>query len=671
MERLAWHFDFHSHKTIRINHDPDVEAMAAELAAAGVDEIITFAKCHTGFAYYPSRIGNPHPLMRGDPFGNVVRACKAKGIRVLAYISFGIDGEAGRRHPEWAQVGDPAVGPRITPDHFVATCPYTPYIDEFMLPMIEEILADYPVDGFFFDTMGAMGVCHCRSCQEEFQRLYGRAIPRGPTDPDWGRYGAFRRQRAWRVVGRVGQFILERLPGAKIGFNWVGTVRFPERMPAGVTCLTCDYSTTGPQSLQASFHASYGKTAELPCDVMYTIINHGWGDWAPRPLAGLEQTGVTIWAHGCKPYLGDRLHPTNRLDPMSVRAIRYMGDVQRRVEAVYPAAGAVQPNEVLVVTGPMSQYGGPDMRGFAADHSPLIPVEGMHRVLLDAGYPMAIVPEDFLARHLATAKVAILSETQAVTGATAAALRAFVEAGGRLLVTGRLPAVDGGAVLDWVGVKRAETPWQDHIYLPLWQADPEKSPVLVHGPFHQLTLAGGERVLPAIQPYDCSFGMRFGHATGPASLEPSAEAAVVRCRLGRGEVWYLAAPIGSDYYQKANYWQADWLRGLMERLLPRPVGRVVSEAGGVEIVPHLSDAATWAFLINHGGEQLSSAQRTARTFACVPHYPVTIELRIPQGRKTAAVTVGGKRVRYRVNDGVLSVQTVLDGLWTMVKATWR
>lgn len=671
MERLAWHFDFHSHKSIRINHDPNVQTMAAELAAAGVDEIITFAKCHTGFAYYPSRVGNPHPRMLGDPFGDVVRACKAKGIRVLAYISFGIDGEAGRRHPEWAQVADPAAGPRITPDHFVSTCPYTPYIDEFMLPMIQEILDDYRVDGFFFDTMGAMGVCHCRCCQEEFRRECGRPIPVGPADPDWGRYGAFRRQRAWRVVARVGQYILDRLPQAKIGFNWVGTVRFPERMPKGVTCLTCDYSTTGPQSLQASFHSAYGKTAELPCDVMYTIINQGWGDWAPRPLAGLEQTGVTIWAHGCKPYLGDRLHPTNRLDPMSTRAIRYMGDVQRRVAAVYPDAGAVQPNEILLVTGPMSQYGGPDMRGFAADHSPLIPVEGMHRLLLDAGHPTAIVPEDFLPKHLATAKLVIFSESRAITGATAAALRAFVEAGGRALLTGRLPAVDGGAVVDWLGLSRSEAPWQDHIYLPLWENDVEKSPVLVHGAFHRLTLREAEPVLPAIQPYDCNFGMRFGHATGPASFEPSAEAALVRRVLGHGQAWYLEAPIGSDYYQKANLWQADWWRELLKRLLPEPVARVVSAAGSVEIVPHVSAAATWAFLINQGGEQLCSAQRTARTFACVPPYPITVEVRIPPGRKVAAVTLGGKRVRYRVVGGLLRVQATLDGLWTILKATWR
>lgn len=669
MYPLAWHFDFHSHESIRIGHDPDVETMARELSAAGVEEIITFAKCHTGFAYYPTRVGTPHPRMRSDCFGDVVSACREAGLRVLAYISFGIDGEAGRRHPEWAQVPDPAKGPYITKDHFVSTCPYTPYIDELMLPMIREIQDAYPVNGFFFDTMGAMGICHCKWCEAEYQEKYGRSIPLNQDDPDWGTYGAFRRERAWRVVEKVGRAITDRDPEQKVGFNWVGTSRFPERMPEGVTCLTCDYSTTGPQSLQASFHAAYGKTADRPCDVMYTIINYGWRDWAPRPLAGLEQTGVTIWAHGCRPYLGDRLHPTNRLDPMSVRAIRYLGEVQQRVAAAYPPPSARQLSDITMVIGPQSLYA-PDMHKFATDRSGTVPVEGMHRLLLDAGTSCAIVAEDFLADRLADTRLFILSETDALSAATAATLKKAVEDGANLLVTGGIPQVEGKP-MDWFGVQQETAPWQDHIYLPLLCPDDEKSPVLVHGPFRRIAVDGAEVVLEAIRPYDCSFGMRFGHGTGPISFETCGEP-ILTCRpCGRGQVWFLATPIGSDYNERANYWQADWFAQLLRRLVPQPIARVVGECGSVEPVPHVDKDATWVFLINHGGEQLAFNSRAARTFTCVPPYPVTLEACIPPGREVADVTVAGESIPFTVEGGLVRIPQTMDVIWRVVKIAWK
>jgi len=125
--------------------------------------------------------------------------------------------------------------------------------------------------------------------------------------------------------------------------------------------------------------------------------------------------------------------------------------------------------------------------------------------------------------------------------------------------------------------------------------------------------------------YDCSHGMRFGHATGPISFECSDAPALTRHAVGRGAVWYLEANIGTCYQTVANYWQADWFRGLFERLLPRPTVRVVSEAGSVEVVVHATQDAVWAFLINHGGEQLCHGSATSRVFEWVPPYPIVLE----------------------------------------------
>jgi len=169
---LAFRFS-QATRTFASGHAPDVKAAAATMARCGIEEIITFAKGHDGFAYYPSAVGTVHPRMKGDAFGDFTKACKKKDIRVLAYVSFGIDGEAGRKHPDWVQVG--IDGAQMNDDWFISVCPFTPYLDELMLPQLGEILAWYPVDGFFFDTMGAMGICYCAWCEKDFaQSMAGR-----------------------------------------------------------------------------------------------------------------------------------------------------------------------------------------------------------------------------------------------------------------------------------------------------------------------------------------------------------------------------------------------------------------------------------------------------------------------------------------------------------------
>ena len=44
------------------------------LQAGGIEEIITFAKCHVGFAYYPTKVGNVHPSLKFDLLGAQIDA---------------------------------------------------------------------------------------------------------------------------------------------------------------------------------------------------------------------------------------------------------------------------------------------------------------------------------------------------------------------------------------------------------------------------------------------------------------------------------------------------------------------------------------------------------------------------------------------------------------------
>lgn len=668
MKRLAWHFDFHSHKNIRIGHNPDPDGMARALREAGVEEMATFAKGHNGFAYYPTQVGTVHPQMKGDPFGDVVNACKTEDIDVVAYISFGIDGEAGRKHNEWVQVS--AGGPILNDDWFISLCPFTPYTDELMMPQIREVLENYPVDGLFFDTMGALGTCYCDCCQADFKALHGSEIPRDPEMPNWRDYGWFRHERGIELLNRVASFIADVRPGTRCGFNQIGTMRFPEPMPEGISHLSLDFTTSGPQSLQASAFSAYGSTSGLPAEVMSTIFNGGWGDWSPRPPAGLEQEAVAVWARNCRPYIGARIHPENRFDPVVTGALTLLGDLQNRVAAAYPEDDARLTPDILLLHGPYAMYG-PDFSRFAHDRAGIDPLLGAHRLLLDSGANFAIVAEHMLTDHIGQCKLLILPEAPGIDPSTAVVIRDYVEKGGQVLLVGQVP-IAGDSRLPWTGVTAAEAPWQDHIYLPAW--DDDALPVLVRGDFYAASLNGAECILSAIRPYDCDHGVRFGWGIGPPSTEPSEHPALTCFTSGKGKVWHLAAPIFRDYVVHMDWTQMIWFRTLLTRLLPDAAATVVTETGLVELVLHANENSTWAFLVNHTGEQLAASatrvgQAWSRTLR-VPAQRLTLTLRDAAGREPSRVTFGGVPVAFSMDEDAVVIDTVLEATWSVARVDW-
>lgn len=666
MERLGWHFDFHSHESVRIGHKPDFAGAAAALKDAGVDEVITFAKCHNGFSYFPTRVATPHPLMKADILGGMVKALRKEGIRVFAYVSFGIDGEAARKHPEWAQIFAAPV--ELSPDWFISVCPFTGYTDELMLPHIDEIARKYRPDGFWFDTMGALGACYCAVCRQAFREAHGAEIPRTEDDPNWPAYGAFRRTRGLALLERVGAFIHERLPGAMVGFNQIGSAPYPEKMPPDVTRLTLDPSTSGHQSRAMGFCAVYGSNTDRPAEVMPTIFNQGWGDWTLSTPARMEKVAVACWARKVRLIMGDRLRPEGRLDAATLEALKTFKDLRQRLAPLFPP-DASRPDDDIAVVHSKSVVYGEDLRHFAIDpRAHLGPLEGAHQILLDAGASFTIVGDAFLSARLAGTGLVILPELPAIEPEAHAALKAYVKKGGKLLVVGGIPDV-AGKPMDWLGVSRAAEPWQDHIWLPAWPTMAHRLPVLVRGAFHKLSLRGAKSAAYAIKPYDLAHGVKFGWGIGPASDRPSEYPALTRRTFGKGEVWYLEAPLFSDHHAGGNWQQIEWMNGLIDALLPGARSRLRWTAGNVELVTRRTDDATWAVLINHGGEeQFTLARPWSRALSPLPAYPVTVELR--DGRVPARVTCNGAECRFERRGDLLAVPVIMDAVWKVVRVDW-
>jgi hypothetical protein len=107
-----------------------------------------------GMAYYPTKVGIPHPAMRRDLFGDLATACRARGIAVSAYLNVGLSHAEAYAHRDWTVLRSDGrlYGEPLGDSFSREMCYYTPY-GEHIVAMAKEVIGLYDVDGLFFDCM--------------------------------------------------------------------------------------------------------------------------------------------------------------------------------------------------------------------------------------------------------------------------------------------------------------------------------------------------------------------------------------------------------------------------------------------------------------------------------------------------------------------------------------
>ena len=161
--RRQVHLDFHTSEHVRAVGDAfDGELFARQMKASKVQSVNVFAKCHHGFAYYPSTVGTQHPHLSRDLLGEQIAALHDAGISAPIYVSIMWDDLAAAEHPEWATLdveGRPIARPPfgahspLLGQRGWSTLDVATRYSEYVLQMIEELCATYAVDGFWFDIL--------------------------------------------------------------------------------------------------------------------------------------------------------------------------------------------------------------------------------------------------------------------------------------------------------------------------------------------------------------------------------------------------------------------------------------------------------------------------------------------------------------------------------------
>ena len=160
-------------------------------------------------AYYPTKIPLHYRskfLFDKDPFGDLVKGCRALGMNVIARTDpHAVHDDVYQAHPDWIAVTPDGKPRRHWADPTLwVTCGLGPYNFDFMTAVTREIVQLYRVDGIFSNRWDGSGLCYCQHCVKNFRDYSGLDLPRPHSEKstEYKAYSTWRQKRLfelWRL----------------------------------------------------------------------------------------------------------------------------------------------------------------------------------------------------------------------------------------------------------------------------------------------------------------------------------------------------------------------------------------------------------------------------------------------------------------------------------------
>ncbi|WP_163542553.1 alpha-amylase family protein [Occultella kanbiaonis] len=422
--------------------------------ATGIDAVIVNAGGIV--AYYPTAIDDhTRAVHLGDRnlFGEVVADARAAGLAVVARMdSSRVGADAAARRPEWL-ARDASGAPYRAGDLTVA-CVNSPYYTEHLPAVLAEIIAAYRPDGFADNSWAGLDrrrVCHCEHCRTGFRDAVGLTLPTvvDPTEAtyrSWYRWNVARRSRIWTENARI----VRDLGGADC--LWLGMLpgsvtaqvdRFIDAraLLSDTRLALLDHQFRGRRGFEDNAETGRRLTELMPAGSVLaeSMAMYRSGNPVFR-LAAMPAGEATLWmaagaAGGIDPWwhhIG-AVHGDRRQYDRAGRLFAW----HRRNEAHLHERTPVARVALIWSDLNAAVYGGDD-----AVSRTTVPADGFRRALLAARIPATPLHIDDLAEQGHRFTTVVLPQLAVLTAAQRDAVAAFVTAGGNVIASGPLGALD-------------------------------------------------------------------------------------------------------------------------------------------------------------------------------------------------------------------------------------
>jgi Hypothetical glycosyl hydrolase 6/Beta-galactosidase trimerisation domain len=639
-----------------------LHADAATLSAGGI------------VAYYPTDVPLHHRsawLADSDPFGALVKGCRAQNMNVVARVDpHAVRDDVQRAHPDWISVA-PDGKPRrhwANPELWV-TCALGPYNFDFMDRVNREIVTKYGVDGVFANRWAPQGGdCYCVHCQENFRRATGLELPRTADRRDPAR----RAFVEWRIA---------RL--TELWQHWDASIRSVR--------AEARFIPNGPPDM---------KTAAELADIQFADFQARRGltpPWANgrrakefravmgrKPVAGIFSVGleepyrwkdsvqsdpeIELWvadatANGMRPWvtkfsgvLYDKrwLPVVERIYGWHSRHERYLRNERSMARVALLHSEQTETFHAGAAEGDRS-----------GDH-----MLGMYHALVEARIPFDLVHEALLTPdRLDPYKVLVLADAAALSDAQCGAIRQYVARGGSVVATFASSLYD-----EW-GARRADFGLADVLGVHFAGA--------VEGPMHNsylnleadaagrrhpilAGLDGTPRIINGVFRVDVTSPQPYASPLTLIPQYPDLPMEDVYPRVahtdtpgvflrenGQSRVVYFPWDVDRTFWDVLAVDHLTLLKNAVAWAANEPAPVEVSGPGVVDVTVWRQHASTTVHLVNLTNPMMMKGPLREVT----PVGPLHVRVRLPDGRRPSKVSLltAGTAAPVRIDGGVLRV----------------
>jgi len=386
----------------------------------------------TGYAFFPSKIAPVFPDLVGDPIATWAKICREEGVKVGIYVAAWASDDP-RNIARWKE---------IDKDGNIKSskqCFNGPWADEFLIPLMYEIIDRYSPTHFWIDGVWLDGPCYCDYCEKKFKEKYGYSIPKEPNKIQKYHLHSFMESSMDDAIKHLAEEIKKKSPSVQLACNTAYYFK-SLRKPVGVDWLSWDYLNTADWR-NLSFQATYLSTVGKPADIM-VWENSRFLDQKnvyvkrPRSVTHLKTEAASILAHGLIFHLWQDPNPNGTLGSYKKQVAEEVGRFIR--ERCCWCIGNESIAEVAILASRKEHL------FYWCENSPrnndfFLKTRAMHMILKEVHIPCEIVRDDTFADRMKQYRLVILPETIMIYKETAEKLKAFADSGGSVLLIGKPP----------------------------------------------------------------------------------------------------------------------------------------------------------------------------------------------------------------------------------------